>query len=933
MSFWPFSQSTEDANINKILDEYFTLMDDLKKLNLLEENNQNTLDTGNALDRIIVRKENNYIDDNVHDTAIQSTDDGKKEERKEGEDPNSGTETETEEDEHEHDEDEDRESYTNEPKEINRKRKRRQDSKSTIPDNLQENLSIYDLDNSFLERILEEPTLLNELNRQNAALLDFICFGFYFDKFSNKLVKNIKYLIDELLSCINGLGTTGPTESTRPSSSSSSSSSSSYFLLKEHDDNSTRNPNLIVQQLEAESKETTLIERANIISEILSMDTWLITESLIKNKDYLNQIWSILENPNFENERYPLLPIYLKINENLLLTRQDQYLNFIRSKKTLADDFLNHIEIPLMLDFFLKILSTDKLESPTGILELLDDQKLIQKCLKFLDNEKYDSGIQACACDFVKAIIAISANVPLDDMSIGPNCLTRMLSCPEIVDQLLDLIINERGAALNNTITIVIELIRKNNSDYDEINLLNTSIKNNFPSNRDPIYLGYLLKKFSNRLADIFQIVIDIESDSLNNLKINQLNQSYKPLGFERIKIVELIAELLHCSNMGLMNSKRAERIANKRARVRSQLPHKLQNALQDLVIGTKNPARTSNKHENEDRKSNSSSNLIHTIDSIPTNEAEMIENVSDDSVAFDDSTDQDVIDELDETDVEDSEEIDETFDIPYINHNQNDKLRNNPTGGDLFKIKLYDLQIIPKIINLFLEYPWNNFWHNVVFDIIQQLFNGRMDFSYNSFLIYSLFNLGKTAQFVDRKNGSTKLASTNFKITRDFILRGYHDSFKFYEKWNTNLGFMGHLVLVAEEIVKFSKLYKVELISPDIQAVLQEEDWIFYIDEVLNDTRIMYSKILGGGSFIDDGNGNIVPHFPEALNEKDERLNTEVFSSETKTNDESSPNIETLEEQLILSTEFDLHSKLRDMLIERCHDEGASMSNTTASN
>lgn len=241
----------------------------------------------------------------------------------------------------------------------------------------------------------------------------------------------------------------------------------------------------------------------------------------------------------------------------------------------------------------MKIISTDKIESPTGIIELVYDQNLISKCLNFLNNKESPADIQACVGDFLKALIAISANAPLDDISIGPNSLTRQLASPESIAKLVDIMINQRGAALNTTVSIVIELIRKNNSDYDQVNLLTTTIKTHPPSNRDPIYLGYLLRKFSNHLSDFFQIILDIENDANIPLHENQLHEKFKPLGFERFKVVELIAELLHCSNMGLMNSKRAERIARRRDKVRSQLSHHLQDALNDLSIEEKEQLKT----------------------------------------------------------------------------------------------------------------------------------------------------------------------------------------------------------------------------------------------------------------------------------------------------------------------------------------------------
>lgn len=52
------------------------------------------------------------------------------------------------------------------------------------------------------------------------------------------------------------------------------------------------------------------------------------------------------------------------------------------------------------------------------------------------------------------------------------------------------------------TVSIIIELIRKNNSDYDEVDLLSTTIVDNPPSQRDPVYLGHLLYKLTMHMED-----------------------------------------------------------------------------------------------------------------------------------------------------------------------------------------------------------------------------------------------------------------------------------------------------------------------------------------------------------------------------------------------------------------------------------------------
>ncbi|CAI8505964.1 unnamed protein product [Hanseniaspora opuntiae] len=227
-------------------------------------------------------------------------------------------------------------------------------------------------------------------------------------------------------------------------------------------------------------------------------------------------------------EDSPLENIFLKINTNLLVNRQDQFLNFIRSflidknnkknytsynqynenneineinynmnitideiqsiskTKGLVNDMLEHIESSQINDFFLKVISTDKVDTPTGILELVYEQELIKKLLRFFNNKEYNS---------------------------------------TILDELIRIILHEGGNALGNVVSIVIELIRKNNSDYDQVNLLQTSLKTNPPNCRDPIYLGYMVKKFADNLDLIFDLLKNDYNDRVNDEKIYDLNE------------------------------------------------------------------------------------------------------------------------------------------------------------------------------------------------------------------------------------------------------------------------------------------------------------------------------------------------------------------------------------------------------------------------
>lgn len=134
------------------------------------------------------------------------------------------------------------------------------------------------------------------------------------------------------------------------------------------------------------------------------------------------------------------------------------------------------------------------------------------------------------------------------------------------------------GNPLTVGVGIIIEVIRKNNSDYDpEIGSGVESI----PSSRDPIYLGTLLRLFASHVPDFMKLILSQGAPVTGpDGKIREYRRELKvafggivePLGFDRFKTCELMAELLHCSNMGLLNEKGGERYVKDRDSERERL-------------------------------------------------------------------------------------------------------------------------------------------------------------------------------------------------------------------------------------------------------------------------------------------------------------------------------------------------------------------------
>lgn len=616
---------------------------------------------------------------------------------------------------------------------------------------------------------------------------------------------------------------------------------------------------------EEETKEERLRRCIQVSSEILSIDLWVILNHIIETPAIINKLWLILKLPNLE-ENSLSVSYLVHILDQLMDKNSISLLNFIRRRTDLVDTFLNKIEIPMLMDFLLRVVQTDKASSPTGIVEVLSQQELIPKLIEILKPHPSQFATkpltipnhelffkQTAASDFIKAVVTISSNTALAvvlENNIGPNQLTRELVSPDIIKTMINDIMlfnipSETGSiqsnkhGINNCVGIIIELIRKNNSDYDlncgtyssmlqncgdenagsEVNSYVMfhwlkDFEQNPPGLRDPIYLGEMLSIFSDHL-DKFAELMKRPSDA--PLHVNDS----RVLGFTKFKISELIAELLHCSNMILLNSRKIRKIVKIRDTLRLQQSDRLKKALAETFV---------NNHADQNR--HSINDVTNGLDDVSLDDINFIDgdkrdeskiDIPDDSkhIFFDETNDySDLIESLEAEDDSDDDEPKISPQNPFVCSDREKSIRMNPCIGDEFKIKLSELEILLDIVSKFTDYPWHNFFHNVVFDLIQQIFNGKLN-SYNSFLIVDLFK-------------PEKCNLTNL------IVKSYRKSHE------PRPGYMGHLILISEEVVKFTSLYKPDLISPIILDAILSKDWDWFVNEILLKTREVYNVVLG---------------------------------------------------------------------------------------
>lgn len=233
-----------------------------------------------------------------------------------------------------------------------------------------------------------------------------------------------------------------------------------------------------------------------------------------------------------------------------------------------------------------------------------------------------------------------------------------------------------------NAISVIIELIRKNNSDYFEPYLFH-NIRNRLVrvqqhtstgNDRDMleeamrdlvdrmgiVHLGGMLDRFSERL-DTFQelltnprsIVSFCFAVIMKCSKVFTFGQtgsvsttvgSIIPLTIERFRICELYAELLHCSNMALLNRPpNVGPIYDENGRLQGGL-----SALEELarVISSGNGDSNGDRHVED---MNSREFPVQSVDSITARSTDSLESDSDSNLS--DHSSEDVIDEIQEND------------------------------------------------------------------------------------------------------------------------------------------------------------------------------------------------------------------------------------------------------------------------------------------
>ncbi|KAI8343547.1 SIT4 phosphatase-associated protein-domain-containing protein [Chlamydoabsidia padenii] len=532
-------------------------------------------------------------------------------------------------------------------------------------------------------------------------------------------------------------------------------------------------------------------------------------------------------NDNIDPALESLLASYFAKTITVFLTKQPaEMLEFIESRPENLDKILNHLHSSAIMDLLLTLVRMEELPEGKGIVQWLSDgglmDNLVNRLDPYLDTEEH-SIAQQCICE----IIRMSQTSLLEQPSIGLNDLVIKLKSETVMRKLAGFMLDPKApnstSTLINGVTIIIDLIRHNNSDMENDPMLNNTYGytgNNTIIRPTSVSLADMLKVLADYVKDFNQLLT--EPRSVTKLMQTSIGEQI-PLGFERLKICELFAELLHCSNMSNLNI----------TEVKESLLPLDQDCEKDQGTHDSNPNFSINNDVDDEMDEKVLENLQAESNEKSSEHTQTATTTTDTITTKETST---PLDGDSDNSAQESEET--TLSAP------NKSLENIPTEaanaietleqaqrqdlpmGDYLKLQLVQHKVLPTCTNLFFCFPWNNFLHYVIYDMLHQVFNGRMDKGYNRLLALSILKDGQ--------------------LTTKMVKAQKENDDEWAKPKGMRLGYMGHLTFIADEVIKLFEGYPEAI----VQAIKDDVDldlWYQYCEHELRETKERDCLPLGG--------------------------------------------------------------------------------------
>ncbi|TRM61242.1 SIT4 phosphatase-associated protein-domain-containing protein [Schizophyllum amplum] len=694
-----------------------------------------------------------------------------------------------------------------------------------------------------------------------------------------------------------------------------------------------------------------------VATEVLCSDIWSIVEACTTNQDtLLRPFWEgVLEHtPDDMKMNMILAANFAKINSVFLNKKPAEMLAFVQAQPDVINRIIRLIETPAFVDLLVRIIQLDEQPGCDTVLEWLSEQRLIPRLVELL-SPHHSSDKHAVVTDLIKGITSMANPSPgagmTEGLQNGPssNRFARELVKPDMISQLMNYIVADFGpqsttsalkvladpppdagegkdnmswsissqpplptleshtSSVVSSIAVVVEVIRKNNSDYFEPylfhvlrnRLMQVQQQMDFSDGDYRQALEPTMQAMVDKLGVVhFGPLLEVMCNQMELLQgftkqprsltgpVNTTVGAIQPLTLERYRVIELFAELLHCSNMTLLN--RPSTFADM-----YDADGRLQGGLEGMerlgqVIS---PAQRRDEDDNMDdvepamefpvssasRNSPSGFDSDDDMGSEPgSSDDEAMEEIV---MAEDPSTSVSASPASQRAPLSASPQTSAFSCSPRSSNfstspNAGSTLSSSPETsttvpslisdstesigstagarsrsrrssrrrttmeesvtatqmmpiGEQLKQRWLDLDILSSIMDLFFEFPWNNFLHSAVYDIIHQIFTGPAESGLNRELALSLFRDAKLMHRIVAGQKRNDEAAAQPKGVR--------------------LGYMGHLTLIAEDVINWLEQLPTDARSA-VLLFAPVPEWEEYVTGRYNETKARDTALLGGG-------------------------------------------------------------------------------------
>ncbi|WWD19174.1 hypothetical protein CI109_103632 [Kwoniella shandongensis] len=702
-----------------------------------------------------------------------------------------------------------------------------------------------------------------------------------------------------------------------------------------------------------------------------------------------NEFWSD-EDEERDRRREMIRGMWMRVNGTLMTKRTTEMVRFIQSLPNIVERIVARIASPAVQDILIRIVSSEE-GGVTGVIDWLADEGLIPKLIELL-SPHHSTATHIVAAEVLKSIITLCAPTPFNPhggnameqqagQGVQPpgtrdNRLIRELISETSVNTMIGFMLDDieltdnewKGlnseseggdsgpspadpfvvhplpsvasatSSLSHVCNILVEVIRRNNSDFSEPHLFHT-LRNrlmgvrmqpnenggqesnaateegkdvppeteqereekerrhmeealvDMSSKMGIVHLGHLLDVISDKFGALHKFVLQPRSQDRAASSLNP-----KPFTLERFRIVELYAELLHSSNMSILNRVPGTGPTYTEEGILSGGLEGLE-ALGEAIDGDhigEDDGQVEEDQVTQARElpvsSGSTDVSLTGSDDVASDDEEMLETIDDDatpspspaaSATLDpppvhveaptppppsqenaerlrdvmgieskpptSSAASEVASSISHVAVANSTaapsivsdvaepEQDETSRPPVLGVPIGDSSLAVLAPGDKLKQRYLDHDVIPTVVNLFFEYPNNDFMHHVVYDILQQILNGRLGPGLNRELVVELLSKAKLVErILDAQRLNDRLIA---------------------QPKTPRLAYMGHIILIAEELVKFFTRCPPELFELIKDSFVLSE-WEAFVDSSLREAKARDSRPLAGGKPMGPGSG-----------------------------------------------------------------------------